>query len=59
MEEDTIGFPGGLVVKNLPVNARDTGDEESIPGLGRGGIGKPLQYSCLQNTVPWRAVFLL
>ena len=25
-------FPGGPVVKNLPVNARDMG---SIPGLGR------------------------
>ena len=25
-------FPGGLVVKNLPVNAGDMG---SIPGLGR------------------------
>ena len=47
------------MVKNLSVNARDTGDEDSIPGLGRGGIGNPLQYSCLQNTVPWRAVFLL
>jgi hypothetical protein len=29
IEED---FPGGTVVKNLPVNAGDTG---SIPGLGR------------------------
>ena len=26
------GFPGGSVVKNLPVNAGDMG---SIPGLGR------------------------
>ena len=26
------GFPGGAVVKNLPVNAGDTG---SSPGLGR------------------------
>ena len=26
------GFPGGTVVKNLPVNAGDTG---SSPGLGR------------------------
>ena len=52
MEEDTIGFPGGLVVKNLPVNARDTGDTSSIPGLGRspgGGNGNPLQYACLEN----------
>ena len=38
-----------LVVKNSPVNARDTG---SIPGSGRspgGGHGNPLQYSCLEN----------
>ena len=26
------GFPGGLVVKNLPINA---GDMDSVPGLGR------------------------
>ena len=26
------GFPGGMVVKNLPANAGDTG---SSPGLGR------------------------
>ena len=52
MEEDTIGFPGGLAVKNLPVSAGDTGDTSSIPGLGRspgGGNSNPLQYSCLEN----------
>ena len=27
-----LGFPGGLVVKNLPANAGDMG---SIPGLGK------------------------
>ena len=27
-----VGFPGGAVVENLPVNAGDTG---SSPGLGR------------------------
>ena len=26
------GFPGGLVVKNLPINV---GDMDSVPGLGR------------------------
>ena len=26
------GFPGGLVVKNLPANAGDTGDAGKIPG---------------------------
>ena len=43
------GFPGDSVLKNLSVNARDTG---SIPGLGRSpgeGIGNILQYSCLEN----------
>ena len=43
------GFPGGLVVKNLPA---DTGDMDSIPGLGRSpgeGNGNPLQYSFLGN----------
>ena len=29
------GFPGGSVVKNLPANAGDAGDEGLIPGLGR------------------------
>ena len=47
-----MGFPGASVVKNLPVNAGDTGDAGLIPGLGRclgGGHGNPLQYSCLEN----------
>ena len=46
------GFPDGAVVKNLPANARSTGDAGSIPGLGRspgGGYGHPLQYCCLGN----------
>ena len=44
-----MGFPGGLVVKNPPAKAGDTG---STPGLGRSpgeGNGNPLQYSCLGN----------
>ena len=43
------GFPGGLLVKNPPDNAGDTG---SIPLLGRSvgeGNGNPLQYSSLGN----------
>ena len=43
------GFPGGLVVKNLPANAGDMG---SIPGMRRSpgrGNGNPFQYSCLGN----------
>ena len=37
-----MGFPSGLVVKNLPAHAGDAG---SIPGLGRSpgeGNGNPL-----------------
>ena len=40
-----------LVVKNLPANAGDTTDLDTIPGLGRspgGGNGSPLQYYCLE-----------
>ena len=43
------GFPGGLVVKNLPINAGDSG---LIPGQEdspEGGNGNSLQYSCLEN----------
>ena len=42
----------GPVVKNLPVNAGDSRDANSIPGSGRspgGRNGNPLQYSCLGN----------
>ena len=44
--EIKLDFPGGSVVKNLPVNARDTGG--SIPGVGNGNL---LQYSCLENSM--------
>ena len=40
---------GVLLVKNLPVNAIDIRDGNSVPGLERspgGGHGNPLQYSC-------------
>ena len=43
-----------LVVNNLPANARNAGDEGSIPGLERSpgeGNGNPLQYSCLKNSM--------
>ena len=42
------------MVKNLPANARDTGDVGLILGSGRslgGGNGNPLQYSCLGNAM--------
>jgi len=53
-----MDFPGGLVEKSQPDNARDTG---SIPDPGRSpgeGNGNPLQYSCLGNPMDrgaWRA----
>ena len=41
-------FPGGSVVKSLPVSAGDI----DIPGSGispGGGNGNPVQYSCPEN----------
>ena len=49
------GFPSGLVVKNPPASARDTG---LIPGSARSpgeGNGYPLQYSILENSRTRRA----
>ena len=40
------------MVKNPHANTEDTGDADSIFGLGRypgEGNGNPLQYSCLEN----------
>ena len=40
------------MVKNLPANAGDVRDLDSITGSGRspgGGQGNPLQCSCLEN----------
>ena len=42
------------MVKKLPANAGDARDMGSIPGLGRYpgvGNGKPVQYSCLENSM--------
>ena len=56
---DVLGFPGGSVIKNPPVNAGDTG---LIPGSGRspgGGNGNPLQFSYLGNLMDrgaWQAI---
>ena len=44
--EEPVMFPDGSVVKNSPVNAGDTEEAGSIPGIGRspgGGHGNPLQ----------------
>ena len=56
-----LEYPVVLLVKNLPANAKDTGDTSSIPGSGSFpgvGNGIPLQYSCLQNPMDrgaWQA----
>ena len=50
-----LGFLGGASgkePKNLPANAGDRKDVGLICGSGRspgGGLGNPLQYSCLEN----------
>ena len=49
-----MGFPGGSVVKNPPVNA---GDASLILVLGRSpgeGNGNPLHYSFLGNPMDYR-----
>ena len=41
-----------LVLKNLPANAGDIRDADSMPGSGRapgGEHGNPLKYFCLEN----------
>jgi len=51
-----------LVVKNPPTNAGDVRDAGSIPDLRRypgGGLGNPLQFSCLENPMErgaWQAI---
>ena len=48
---NTMGFPGGSVVKNLPASA---GDVSVIPGLGKSpgeGHGHPL--SILAQKIQW------
>ena len=55
------GFPNGSAGKESACSTRDTGDTDSIPGLGRSpgeGHGNMLQYSCLENPTDrgaWRA----
>ena len=50
-----------LVLKNLPLNARDIAEMDETPGSGRlpgKGNGNPLQYSCLENSMDrgaWQA----
>ena len=49
------------MVKNLPANAGDVREADSIPGSVRypgEGHGNPLQYSCLENPVDRGTFFL-
>ena len=49
-----LGFLGGTVVKNPPDNSGDIRDMGSITGSGSspgGRNGKPLQYSCMENSM--------
>ena len=46
-----MNFPGGSVVKSLPVNAGDAG---LIPGSGRSpGEGMATHFSILAWKIPW------
>ena len=61
---EIISFPGGAVVKNLPVNVGGTKDVALIPVSGRslgGGNGNPCQYSYLENCMDrgawWATVY--
>ena len=45
------------MIRNLPANAGDVRDTGLIPGSGRSpgeAVGKPLQYSCLENPMDKR-----
>ena len=47
-----VNFPGGTVVKNLPVKAGDIGDTGLIPGPGQEGRNdNPFQYSWLESSM--------
>ena len=56
-----MGFPGVIVVKNLPANAGDIREVGLIPVSGRSaaeGNGTPLWHSCLENPMvrgAWQA----
>ena len=58
IRNSSMGFPAGSDSKESACNA---GDLASIPELGRypgEGNGKPLQYSCLKNSMDrgaWQA----
>ena len=51
---NSLGFPGGSVVKKLHANAGDARNVGSVSGWRRSvglGNGNPLQYSRLKNSM--------
>ena len=59
-----INLPDGALGDNLPVIVGHIRDSGLIPGSGRspgGGLGNPLQYSCLENPMDreawWATVY--
>ena len=49
-----MGVPEAVVVMNLPANARDVRDLDSIPGSGRSpGGGMATHSSILAWRIPW------
>ena len=48
LREFSMGFPDGAVIKNLPANAGDIKDMDSIPRLGR-SQGMATHYSVLDG----------
>ena len=49
-----MGCSHGLLVVKNPSDNEDARDVDSIPGSGRSpgvGIGNPLKYSCLENSM--------
>ena len=54
-----VVFPDGTVAKKPSASAGDARDVGLTPGSERspeGGNGNPLQYSCLGNSMDWRAI---
>ena len=49
-----MGFPSGLVIKNLPASAGDAGDMGSVPGL-KDALEKKMatHSSILIWRIPW------
>ena len=55
-----LGFPGGSVVKNPPVNAGDSGDNGLTPGLGRspGGGNSTWQTATHSSILAWGVLWM-